>query len=199
MQNQLYVFISQLLPDHGVNFVQVEQQIRKRKVDKGDYLFREGEICQFIGFVVTGCLRIFVLKDGKEVTFDFFVDNRPIGDYESYFRKQPTQFYFQAIEASEILILNDACLKLLFEEPQNGQRLQRLVVENLFFRFRDRLLSLYLDEPQERYLKLLQTEPDLLQRIPQYYLASYLGIEPESLSRLKRRILSRLQNNPGAT
>jgi hypothetical protein len=92
----------------------------------------------------------------KEITFDFFVENRPIGDYESYFRKQPTQFYVQAIEPSEILILNDVCLGLLFEEPSNGQRLQRIVVENLFFRFRDKLLYLYLDEPEERYRNLLQ-------------------------------------------
>jgi CRP/FNR family transcriptional regulator, anaerobic regulatory protein len=191
MQQPLYKFISNLLPDHGIDFAQVDSQIKKRTIAKGDYLFSEGEICQFIGFVIKGCFRIFILKDDKEITFDFFVENRPIADYESYFRKQPAQFYFQAIEPSEILILNDACIHLLFEASKNGQRLQRLVVENLFFRFRDKLLSLYLDTPEERYRKLLQVEPELLQRIPQYYLASYLGIEPESLSRLKRRILSR--------
>jgi CRP/FNR family transcriptional regulator, anaerobic regulatory protein len=192
MQQPFYDFISRLLPDHGIDFVKVDSQIKKRTIAKGDYLFSEGEICQFIGFIIKGCFRIFILKDGKEITFDFFVENRPIADYESYFCQQPTQFYFQAIEPSEILILNDVCLKLLFEESPNGQRLQRIVVENLFFRFRDKLLSLYLDSPEERYRNLLQTAPDLLQRIPQYYLASYLGIEPESLSRLKRRISSRL-------
>ncbi|GAB4378567.1 MAG: hypothetical protein Kow00121_30740 [Elainellaceae cyanobacterium] len=61
-----------------------------------------------------------MLKDDKEITFDFFIEDQPIADYKSYFRKQPTQFYFQAVEASEILILNDAYLKLLFEELPNG-------------------------------------------------------------------------------
>jgi CRP/FNR family transcriptional regulator, anaerobic regulatory protein len=192
MQQPFYNFISRLLPDHGINFSKLDSQLRKRTIEKGDYLFSEGEVCQFIGFIIKGCFRIFILKDDKEITFDFFVENRPIGDYESYFRKQPTQFYVQAIEPSEILILNDVCFGLLFEEPLNGQRLQRIVVETLFFRFRDKLLSLYLDEPEERYCNLLQAEPALLQRIPQYHLASYLGIEPESLSRLKRRISSRL-------
>lgn len=192
MQQPLYDFVFRLLPNHGIDVSKLDSQLRNRTIGKGDYLFREGEICPFIGFIIKGCFRIFILKDGKEITFDFFVENRPIGDYESYFRKQPTQFYIQAIEPSEILILNDVCLRLLFEEPPNGQRLQRIVVENLFFRFRDKLLSLYLDEPEERYRHLLQTAPDLLRRIPQYYLASYLGIEPESLSRLKRRISSRL-------
>lgn len=188
---QFYNFISKLLPEHGIDFVRLDPQIRTRKLDKGEYLLREGEVCTYIGFIIKGCFRIFVIKEDKEITFDFFVENRAIADYESYFCKRPTQFYFQAIEPSEILILNDACLHLLFEEAENGQRLQRIVVENLFFRFRDKLLSLYLDKPEERYRKLLQTEPNLLQRVPQYYLASYLGIEPESLSRLKRRILSR--------
>ncbi|KAB8332222.1 Crp/Fnr family transcriptional regulator [Scytonema tolypothrichoides VB-61278] len=191
MQQPFYDFISRLLPNHGIDFSKLDSQLRKQTIGKGDYLFREGEICQFIGFIIKGCFRIFILKDDKEITFDFFVENRPIADYESYFRKQPTRFYLQAIESSEILILNDVCLDLLFEKSQNGQRLQRLVVETLFFRFRDKLLSLYMDEPDERYLKLLETEPALLQRIPQYYLASYLGIEPESLSRLKKRLLSR--------
>jgi CRP/FNR family transcriptional regulator, anaerobic regulatory protein len=79
----------------------------------------------------------------------------------------------------------------LFEAPLHGQRLQRLFVETLFFRMRDKLLSLYADDPETRYLNLLQNEPELVQRVPQYHLASYLGIEPESLSRLKRRIISR--------
>jgi CRP-like cAMP-binding protein len=191
MQQPFYDFISRLLPDHGIDFSKLNSHLRKQPIGKGDYLFSEGEVCQFVGFIINGCFRVFILQNDKEITFDFLLENRPIADYESYFCKQPTQFYFQAIEPSEILILNDACLHLMFEEPDNGQRLQRIVVENLFFRFRDKLLSLYLDEPEERYRKLLQTEPDLLKRVPQYYLASYLGIEPESLSRLKRRISSR--------
>ncbi|KAF3884023.1 Crp/Fnr family transcriptional regulator [Tolypothrix bouteillei VB521301] len=199
MQQQFYDFISKLLPEHEIELAKVDRYLKTRDLNKGDYLFAAGEICQFIGFIIKGCFRIFILKDDKEITFDFFVEDQPICDYESYFRKQPTQFYFQAVETSKLLILNDACLNLLFEESQNGQRLQRLVVEILFFRFRDSLLSLYMDKPEERYLKLLQTKPELLQRIPQYYLASYLRLEPESLSRLKRRISSRSQTKLSAS
>lgn len=191
MYSQFHNFISQLLPDCGVDLFKIDAQLKKREINKGEYLFWEGDVCQFIGFIVRGCFRVFFLKNGKEITFDFFLENRPIADYESYFRKHPTRFYLQAVEASELIILNESAIKLLFEEPRDGQRLQRIFVENLFFRFRDKLLSLYIDEPEERYLNLLQTEPELLQRVPQYHLASYLGIDPESLSRFKRRILSR--------
>ncbi|MUL36041.1 Crp/Fnr family transcriptional regulator [Gloeocapsopsis dulcis] len=192
MHSQFHDFIFKLLPDHGVDFSEVDRQLKKREVRKGEYLFREGDVWQFVGFIVKGCFRVFFLKNEKEITFDFFCENRCIVDYESYFRKHSTKFYFQAVEISELLILNESCIQGLFEAPQNGQRLQKILLENLFFRFRDKLLSLYTEEPEERYLNLLQSEPELLQRVPQYYLASYLGIEPESLSRLKRRIASRL-------
>ena len=86
-----------------------------------------------------------------------------------------------------MLIINTQVIKVL-ETEVDGQKLLRLVVENLAFQLRDRLLSLYRDSPEQRYLNFLNSEPKLLQRIPQYYLASHLGIEPESLSRLKRRV-----------
>jgi CRP-like cAMP-binding protein len=188
MYCQLNDFISKLLPNHGVNFSELDESLQEREVRKGDYLFEEGSICPFIGFILQGCFRVFFLKDGKEITFDFFCENRFIVDYESYFRQKPTRFYFQAVEPSTLLVLNDCSVNLLFERSSEGQRLQRIALETVFFRFRDQLLSLYTDKPEERYLHLLKAEPELVQRIPQYYLASYLGVEPESLSRLKRRI-----------
>jgi CRP/FNR family transcriptional regulator, anaerobic regulatory protein len=191
MDSQFHDFITQLLPSHGFDLHQFDQHLKQQSIAKDEYLFREGDVCQFAGFILKGCFRVFLLKDGKEITLDFFLENRPIADYESYFRKRPTPFYFQAVESSELLILGPSCLELLFEAPLHGQRLQRLFVETLFFRMRDKLLSLYADDPETRYLNLLQNEPELVQRVPQYHLASYLGIEPESLSRLKRRIASR--------
>lgn len=91
----------------------------------------------------------------KEITFDFFSENRFTVDYESYFRHQPTQFYSQAVEDSTLLILNDNCIEMLFENLVGGQRLQRIVLASVFFRFRDHLLSLYADKPEDRYLNLL--------------------------------------------
>jgi CRP/FNR family transcriptional regulator, anaerobic regulatory protein len=199
MYSQFYDYLDRLLPDCGIDFHELDLQLKQRKIAKDEYLFSEGDICQFAGFVLTGCFRLFFIKDDKEITLDFFTENRPIADYESYFRKRPTPFYFQAVEPSELLILNPSCLELLFESSPNGQRLQRILLETLFFRLRDKLLSLYADEPETRYIALLRTEPELVQRVPQYHLASYLGIEPESLSRLKRRVLSRSPNNPRVT
>ncbi|MBW4647790.1 MAG: Crp/Fnr family transcriptional regulator [Kastovskya adunca ATA6-11-RM4] len=156
-------------------------------MQKGDFLFREGDICWFVGLTLKGCLRSFFLKDGKELTLFFHLEHYTLGDYESLRRQTPACFSCQAIEDSEILILNSQVIEVLETMP-DGQKLLRLVVEDLAFQLRDRLLSLYRDSPEQRYLNFLKSEPQLLQRIPQHYLASHLGIEPESLSRLKRRV-----------
>ncbi|WP_233501232.1 Crp/Fnr family transcriptional regulator [Acaryochloris thomasi] len=168
----------------------IEPLLELRQVEKGEFIFREGDICDAVGITHKGCLRSFFLKDGKELTLFFHPEQYTLGDYESLRRQRPAYFSCQAVENSVVLMMNTQAIEVLEALP-NGQKLLRLVVEDLAFQLRDRLLSLYRDPPEQRYLSFIETEPKLLQRIPQHYIASYLGIEPESLSRLKRRIQSR--------
>jgi len=186
MHEPFYEFIQQLSPDFKVNVVRIEPLLKSKIIYKGEFLFQENDICEFVGFTLKGFLRTFFIKDGKEYTLFFHPEHRSVGDYESFRKQKPACFSCQAIEDSEVLLVNHQVLNA-FEELPEGQKFLRLHAENLAFMLRDKLLSLFRDSPEQRYLDLIQTEPEL-QRIPQYYLASYLGIEPESLSRLKRRI-----------
>ncbi|MEH1883987.1 Crp/Fnr family transcriptional regulator [Nostoc sp.] len=190
MYEKLRLFIEQISPQFQIDWTLVEPFLESKKVSKGEFLFREGDVCEFVGLTKKGCLRMFFLKDGKELTLFFHLENQTLGDYQSFRLQQPVCFSCQAIEDSEVLILNQQVIQVLEAAP-DGQKLLRLIVEHLAFRLRDRLLSLYRDNPEQRYLNLLKTEPHLLQRIPQHYLASHLNIEPESLSRLKRRLYER--------
>ena len=187
MYELLYSFVQKLFPQCQVDLTLVEPLLELRKVYKEEFLFQEGDVCNFVGLTKEGCFRSFFLKDGKELTLFFHPEHHTLGDYESLRRQKPACFSCQAIEDSEVLIINAQVIKVLETEP-DGQKLLRLVVEDLAFQLRDRLLSLYRDSPEQRYLNFLKSKPQLLQRIPQYYLASHLGIEPESLSRLKRRV-----------
>ncbi|MGD1807908.1 Crp/Fnr family transcriptional regulator [Dapis sp. BLCC M126] len=187
MYESLHLFVKKLFPQCQVDLTLVEPLLELRKVYKEEFLFQEGDICNFVGLTKKGCLRTFFLKDGKELTLFFHPEHHTLGDYESLRKQKPACFSCQAIEDSEVLIINTQVIKVL-ETEVDGEKLLRLVVENLAFQLRDRLLSLYRDSPEQRYLNFLNSEPKLLQRIPQYYLASHLGIEPESLSRLKRRV-----------
>lgn len=157
------------------------------QLNTGEFLFQEGDICEFVGLTLQGYLRTFLLKDGKEFTLFFHPEHQPLGDYESFRKQRPACFSCQAIVDSEVLLINEQVLHS-FEVAPDGQKLLRLYAESLAFMLRDKLLFLFRDTPEQRYLDFLQTEPELLGRIPQYCLASYLGIEPESLSRLKRRV-----------
>lgn len=187
MFEPFYEFIRELLPEFKIDVTLLEPLLESRKVYKGEFLFREGDVCDFVGLTLSGCLRTFFLKDAKELTLFFHPEHQPLGDYESFRKQQPACFSCQAIEDSEVLLVNHQVFHL-FEVTPDGQKFLRFHAESLAFMLRSKLLSLFKDPPEQRYLTLIQTEPELLQRIPQYYLASYLGIEPESLSRLKRRV-----------
>jgi CRP-like cAMP-binding protein len=190
MHEPLRSFIQQTLPQFTMDWMLVEPLLQVRDLRKGEFLFQEGEACNFVGLVLKGCLRMFFLKDGKEITLFFHPENYAFGDYQNFRLQRSACLSCQAIEDSEVLILDRQVIQVLESAP-DGQQLLRLIVECLAFQLRDRLLSLYRDAPEQRYLHLIETESRLLQRVPQHYLASYLGIEPESLSRLKRRIYRR--------
>ncbi|WP_414551142.1 Crp/Fnr family transcriptional regulator [Anabaena sp. CCY 0017] len=189
MYEPFYEFIRQILPEFTIDLNLVEPLLESRKVYKGEFLFQEGDFCNFLGLTLKGCLRTFFIKEAKEFTLFFHPEHQPLGDYESFCKQCPACFSCQAIEDSEVLLVNHQVFHL-FEIAPDGQKFLRLHAENLAFMLRAKLFSLFRDSPEKRYLDLIQTEPELLQRIPQYYLASYLGIEPESLSRLKRRVHS---------
>lgn len=187
MYEPFYEFIQNLLPEFQVDTVLMETLLESRKVKKGEFLFYEGDVCRFIGLTLKGCLRTLFLKNGKEFTLFFHPEHQPLGDYQSFRSCRPAVFSCQAIEDSEVLIVNHQVFSV-FEEAPGGERFLRFHAESLAFMLRDKLMSLFRDTPEQRYLNLYNHEPHLLQRIPQYYVASYLGIEPESLSRLKRRV-----------
>lgn len=188
-------YIQQISPDSKFDLEQIQPLLKSQTIGKGEFIFHEGDVCSAVYFTLQGCFRSFAIKNGKEYTIFFHTENQTLGDYESFQKGTPASFSCQAIETSEIIIFDDRIMDV-FENAPQGQRLLRLVAEDLAFFLRDKLLSLFLDTPEERYLKLLKNEPTLLQHLPQYYLASYLGIEPESLSRLKRRVYQQKKLNP---
>lgn len=190
MREPLCQFIRHVFPQFNMDWSLVEPYLEVRSLKKGDMLLHEGDPCDFVGLTIQGCLRMFFLQDGKELTLFFCPEGYPLGDYQNLRLQQPAIFSCQAIEDSDVLVLNRQVLAILESAPA-GPALMRQVVEFLAFRLRDRLLSLYRDTPEQRYLALLASEPHLLQRVPQHYIASYLGLEPESLSRLKRRLYQR--------
>ena len=159
----------------------------ERNIPAKTILLKEGDISTHIHIIKKGCLRQWFNKDGKEITFQFFFENQPVASIESFMNNQPGLFTIESIEPSVIFsISRDNFFKINQEYPE----LKEGFHEYMYQRFRNyaRLfLSHIKDSPQERYNDLVKNHPEIIKRIPQHYIASYLGITPVSLSRIRNR------------
>lgn len=150
-------------------------------------LLREGEIANKIYFIKKGCLRLWFNNDGNEVTVQFFFENQSIASIESFRNHIPSQFNIETIEASTLLYINrEYAFKILERSADLRKQLEEFTFERLLF-YQDLFLSRIKNNPQKRYEELLNKHPEILLRVPQHYIASYLGITSVSLSRIRNR------------
>lgn len=160
-----------------------------KQYQKGDYFLREGQVCREAGFIEKGLIRYYNIKDsGEEVTLDFGKEYDFTCNYESFLDHSASLRNIQCIEPSEILTLSYDNLQLIYEKVKEGQKFGRIICEFLYLQAIKKLHSLYSDLPEQRYLHFVQNYPDLLQRIPQYYISSFVGVKPPSLSRIRKRL-----------
>ena len=156
---------------------------------KGDYFLRIGQVCREVGFIKKGLIRYYGTKDnGEEITLHFGKENEFTSNYQSFLNHSASKRGIQCLEASEILVISYNNLQRLYEEVKEGQKFGRLVCEHLFLQALNHIDSVYTDEPEQRYLNFVHDYPDLQQRIPQYYISSYVGVKPPSLSRIRKRL-----------
>lgn len=154
----------------------------------GDILLAAGQTDDYLSFLNTGIIRYFVQTDTKESTFDFVLPNSFYCHYDSFHTRNPTMFFSQALTDGEIRRIHNNDLMELFSTCKYAKDLTTAAVEKLLERKVKRELSLLVDTPEQRYIKLFEKKPELIQLIPQKHLATYLGIVPETLSRIRKRI-----------
>jgi len=154
---------------------------------KNEIVQQPNSTCRTIYFVNNGIARIFYYKNGNDITEHFSFTKNIIVRAESLFTGQPTSKGIQVIEDSEILAIDSAKLFALYDNHHDIERLFRLIIEKEYVNTVKRIESLQFKDAKERYLELLN-ETDLVNRIPLKYIASYLGITPVSLSRIRSQI-----------
>ena len=163
-------------------------KIDSTTIKKNEFFLMEGETCRHVAFINKGFVRLYYVKDGKEYNSGFFQPGAWISEYASFLHKKPSLFFIQALEESELFLLSYDTMQKLYEEGKAFERLGRLIAENLFLAYFKRNISLLLDSPEERYQAFLQENEALVALIPLYQIASFIGVEPESLSRIRKRI-----------
>jgi CRP/FNR family transcriptional regulator, anaerobic regulatory protein len=158
---------------------------------KKEFLLQEGQICNKISFINSGCMRVFYNVDGVENTIQFFFGDSWYTDYTSFLTGQPTVENMQALEPCEVVQFSKIDIYKLYDSYPVFDRVGRVMAENAFRSISQLNKMLTNEEPEERYLNLLKKRPELVEKIPQHYIASYLGLQPQSLSRIRKRIFQR--------
>ncbi len=157
-------------------------------LEKKTTILKAGDTAKEIYFVTKGCLRLFYEKDGKDISAYFFTENMFAGAYDSFVSQRTSRHSIEAYEDCEILKLSRSKLNRLYTQVPKMNEFIRKIIEARFFDLHDLFTSQILDSPEERYLNLLRTRTELISRIPQHHIATFLGITPASLSRIRRRI-----------
>lgn len=169
-------------------FTEFTDRLTSRALEKDELFLREGEVCNHCIFIDSGCLRYYLTVDGEEKTGQFFFEGGWYVDLESFLTGQPSEQNIQALEPSQCFLMHKKALYELYAQRQIFERLGRLLAEHGFLGIRRKNQMLTNLSPEERYIDLMNTRPKVIERVPLMYIASYLGIQPESLSRIRRRI-----------
>ena len=168
-----------------------EPYLKTNRFEKKSYFLNEGKICRHVGFINKGCFRTYYLSDGKEINTQFVFENEFVTDYDSFLQSKPSRYFIQALEDSEIVTFNLIALQNAYNQSQNWERFGRMVAEKSYKLTTQRVESFLFLDGEQRYLDLVKNQPQILDRIPLYHIASYIGLERESLSRLRRKIANR--------
>ncbi|WP_233131810.1 Crp/Fnr family transcriptional regulator [Robiginitalea sediminis] len=159
-----------------------------RQVPRRTQLLRAGEVCSFEAFILSGCAREYYVDDkGSEHTVEFALERWWISDIYSFENQVPSRVSIETLEDTELLVLSPETKASLLEEVPKMERMFRLMMQRHLNVVKNRLLRNMSDTAMDRYLLFLERYPDVIRRVPQYYIASYLGISQEFLSKLRRR------------
>ena len=177
----------QLYPFSDEEWQVLEQKHSVRIFKKGEYLIKEEKICEAVSFITQGIFVSYFKADTKKRVRGFFTEGNYISDYRSFLTQQPATTNVQAAEDCEVLQITYKQLEECYKSDKSYEKWGRKMAEQSYVAMFDRMQSLILLSHKERYLQLQQKTPAILQRVPQYMIASYLGITPEALSRLRKK------------
>src|SRR5687768_7111391 len=166
--------------------------LKQRVLRKRYFLVQAGDFCRSEHFVIKGCFRAFATdKDGNDHNIMFAMEDWWISDMQSYLTGMPATLNIEALEDSEIIYIDKPDLDRIFEEIPSFNTFFRILLQNAFIAQQHRILSTISNTAEERYAMFIKKYSQLEQRIPQHHIASYLGVSPETLSRIRRQWLDK--------
>jgi CRP-like cAMP-binding protein len=195
MENELIKHISKFITLNDEEAKVLAEHNPVRRFKKGAELLRKGEIAEKCWFVLKGYVRQYRIIDGSEKTTFFYTEHQAIAPTSSYENQIPSEYYLSCIEDTVASVTNLRTIPKMFKKYPKFESLSLIFMEQDYGQTKDSFANFKTSSPEDRYLHLLETRPDLLRRVPQHYIASYIGVTPESLSRIRKRISERCTNN----
>lgn len=159
-----------------------------RVFPKGTFLLREGEVATKCYFVLKGCVRQYYLLDGEEKTTAFFTEEQAVVSFTSYAQQKPSTHYVVCVEDTTTIVGYMEGEREMYEKFPKLETITRAMMEQDYGKSQEDFAAFMTSSPEERYRSLLETRPELFRRVPQHQIASYLGVTPESLSRIRKRL-----------
>lgn len=167
---------------------QILEYFELKNFKKKTTLLKAGAVATDLYLVLKGCMRMYYDKNGADISACFFTEHMFAGAYDSFSARRPSRYYVETLEDCQVLVINHARLQTLLNTQPNMHAFALKILEERFVILHEWFSSHILDTPEERYLNLLTQRPDLLNRIPQHQIATFLGVTPVSLSRIRNRV-----------
>ena len=187
-KDDLIAVFKQMVPTTEADEKLIRERFSTLKIGAKCLLVEPNVICQHVFFVTKGCARVIITKKtGEETSCYFAKEGEFIANYESFLQGIPSPYSIQTLEDSELLAIDRKGMEELFTMTRHGERMGRLIAEMIFVDTMERLTSFYTESAEERFEGFLKRYPGLINRIPQHYIATYIGVRPQSLSRIKKR------------
>jgi len=188
MHNNLFEHIRKFIDISETDELVINKYINTFHLKKKAFIFQEGKICNDLYFVEKGCLRMFFInKKASEQIVQFALDGWWLSDYMSFMNNTPSDYYIQSIEASEIVSINNQQFDELLKELPQMEKYFRIILQKAVAATQHKNKLMYEMSKEEFYLHFSTSFPQFMQRIPQYMIASYLGLTPEYMSELRKK------------
>ncbi len=188
MKDKIVAYFSRISPLTAEEAEAIKSSSVIKEYKKGTELLRVGQVSDDTFFVLKGLVRQYHLSEGEEKITAFFVEHDWVISLNDPENPQPSPHYWVCEEDCIVLIGNDTAANELFTNFPRLESIARRVLETTFLDYQRKVSAYLTDSPEQRYLRLQESNNSLLQRVPQYQLASYLGVKPESLSRIRKRL-----------
>ena len=189
MFERINSYITKCTPVNALDLDYFDSLLEHKMVPKKTMLLHEGEVCNFEAFVLKGCIRTYYIDEkGFEVTLQFAIEDWWVSDIASFHDRKPSNMFIETLEDCELLLLNPETKDLLLTKLPHLEKAFRLMVQRNLSVLQNRFFKTISATATEKYLDFIERYPTIPQRVAQHYIASYLGISPEFLSKIRTRL-----------